>query len=42
MKNLLDDSAGVVKAAILRALYEMRVEEARIKEIIDRLRGKEP
>jgi hypothetical protein len=41
-ENLLDRSdAGVIEAAIIRALYELRVDEATIEEILDRLRGRD-
>lgn len=37
-KNLLDD-AGVVEAAIRRSLVDMRVDDAKIKEIVAALRA---
>ena len=41
LPNLLD-GAGVVEAAIIRALWEMRVDDKVIEEIIHRLRGRLP
>lgn len=43
-ENLLDrgdHGAGVIEAAIIRALWEIRVDDKTIEEILNRLRGRD-